>query len=74
MGMNPQITHAPCDLNQQQKRRDAARWAVARAIERKRGKRSLLDRLLGRTYADRDVTAEDLRARDGEDVFHGLRF
>ena len=72
--MNPQITHAPCDLNQQQKRRDAAKWSVARAIERKRGKRSLLDRLLGRTYADRDVTAEDLRARDGEDVFHGLRF
>jgi hypothetical protein len=74
MGMNPQITHAPCDLNQQQKRRDAARWSVARAIERKRGKRSLLDRLLGRTYADRDVTAEDLRHRDAEDVFHGLRF
>lgn len=72
--MNPQITHMPCDLNQQQKRRDAAKWSVARAIERKRGKRTLLDRVLGRTYPDRDVTAEDLRHCDGEDVFHGLQF
>ena len=39
-----------------------------------RGKRSLLDRVLRRTHADRDVTAEDLRHCDGEDVFHGLRF
>lgn len=72
--MNPQITHMPCDLNQQQKRRDAAKWSVARSIERARGKRTLLDRVLGRTHAARDVTAEDLRHRDGEDVFHGLQF
>jgi hypothetical protein len=72
--MNPQITHMPCDLNQQQKRRDAAKWSVARSIERSRGKRTLLDRVLGRTHAARDVTAEDLRHRDGEDVFHGLQF
>lgn len=72
--MHPQITHAPCDLNQQKKRLEAAKWSVARAIERKRGKRSLLERVLGRTRVDRDVTAEDLRHRDGEDVFHGLQF
>jgi hypothetical protein len=30
--------------------------------------------VLGRTHAARDVTAEDLRHRDGEDVFHGLQF
>lgn len=72
--MNPQITHMPCDLNQQQKRRDAAKWSIARSIERNRGKRSVLDRLLGRTHPARDVTAEDLRHCEGEDVFHGLQF
>jgi hypothetical protein len=72
--MNPQITHMPCDLNQQQKRRDAAKWSIARSIERSRGKRTLLDRVLRRTHAARDVTAEDLRHREGEDVFHGLQF
>lgn len=72
--MYPQITHIPCDLNQQQKRHDAAKGSVARAIERSQGKRSLLDRVLRRTRAVRDVTAEDLRPCDGEDVFHGLLF
>jgi hypothetical protein len=73
--MHPQITHMPCDLNQQQKRRDAQKARVARAIEHRRGKRSLLDRLLGRVPLYRDVTAEDLRlCETGEDVFHGLQF
>jgi hypothetical protein len=72
--MNPQITHMPCDLNQQQKRRDAAKWSVARSIERSRGRRTLLERVFGRTHAARDVIAVDLRHRDGEDVFHGLQF
>lgn len=72
--LSPQITHVPCDLNQQQQRRDARAWSVARAIERARGKRSLWDRVLRRTPVPRDVGAEDLRHCDGEDVFHSLRF
>ncbi len=73
--MHPQITHMPCDLNQQQKRRDAQKARVALAVERRRGKRSLLERVLRRTSLTREVTAEDLRlCESGEDVFHGLQF
>ena len=73
--MHPQITHMPCDLNQQQKRRDAQKARVALAIERRHGKRSLLERVLRRSPVTRDVTAEDLRlCETGEDVFHGLQF
>jgi hypothetical protein len=72
--MSPQITHIPCDLEQQQKRRDAKRWSVARAIERSRGKRSIWERLVRRTTVGRVIAPEDLRACDGEDVFHGLKF
>ena len=38
----PNITHLPCDLNQQQK------YSLARAVAWRMGKRSLLDRLLRR--------------------------
>jgi hypothetical protein len=72
--MNPQITHVPCDLDQQRKRIEAKRWSVARAVERSRGRRTLWDRLLRRRPEPRDVVAEDLRTREGEDVFHGLKF
>jgi hypothetical protein len=32
--MNPQITHMPCDLKQQQKRRDATKCVAARTAPR----------------------------------------
>jgi hypothetical protein len=72
--MNPQITHVPCDLDQQRDRLQARRWSVARAVERARGRRSLWDRVMRRSPLGRDLSAEDLRTCDGEDVFHGLRF
>jgi hypothetical protein len=72
--MNPQITHIPCDLDQQRKRIEAKRWSVARAVERSRGRRSLWDRIRRRSPVSRDVVAADLRTCEGEDVFHGLKF
>ncbi|HEX9123900.1 MAG TPA: hypothetical protein VF984_11195 [Actinomycetota bacterium] len=72
--MGPQITHMPCDLNQQQKRRDARKDSVARAVARRLGRRSLLDRVLRRRPSGPDVGAEELRGCDDEDVFHGFRF
>ena len=44
--MQPNITHMPCDLNQQQKRHDARKDSLARAVAWRMGKRSWLDRLL----------------------------
>jgi hypothetical protein len=72
--MHPQITHMPCDLNQQQKRRDARKASLARAVAARNGHRSWWERLLRRTPAVRELTAEDARNDEGEDVFHGLRF
>jgi hypothetical protein len=72
--MSPQITHMPCDLNQQQKRHDARKDSVARAVGRRLGRRSLLDRLLRRTPIRPDLGTEDLRHGEAEDVFHGFRF
>ena len=72
--ISPQITHLPCDLNQQQKRADARKDSVARAVGRLSGRRSIVDRLLRRHDAAFEVSAEDLRHRDGEDVFHSFRF
>jgi len=72
--LGPLISHVPCDLNQQKTREDARRDSVAREIERRRGKRFLLDRLLRRSGGGRDVSADDLRERPGEDVLHSLRF
>lgn len=72
--MNPQITHIPCDLDQQRDRMQAKRWSVARAVERARGRRSLWDRFMRRAPVGRDLSAEDLRTCDGEDVFRGLKF
>jgi hypothetical protein len=71
--ISPQITHLPCDLNQQQKRADARKDSVARAVGRLSGHRSMLDRLLRRSDVF-EVSAEDLRHCDGEDVFHSFRF
>jgi len=57
----PQITHIPCDLNQQHKRRVAARERLARAIKRRR--RGLRD----------DVPNAAVHS-DAEDIEHSLRF
>jgi len=70
----PNITHMPCDLDQQRKRADARRDSVARAVAWRNGRRSLLDRLLRRRAPLGELSAEDLRNCDGEDVFHGFRY
>jgi hypothetical protein len=72
--ISPQITHLPCDLNQQQKRADARKDSVARAVGRLSGRRSMVDRLLRREDVAFELSAEDLRHCDGEDVFHSFRF
>lgn len=72
--MGPLVSHLPCDLNQQRKRRDAKKRSVALAVARKNGYRSLLDRVLRRRPERPELTAEDLRTCDGEDVFHAFRF
>jgi hypothetical protein len=71
--IQPNITHLPCDLNQQQKRAEARKDSVARAILWQRGSRSWLDRLLRRGAPSIDVNAESVRHGDGEDVFHAFR-
>jgi hypothetical protein len=72
--IQPNVTHGPCDLNQQRKRAEARRDSVARAVARRSGRRSVLDRLLRRAASAPDVVADDLRVAEGEDVFHGFRF
>jgi hypothetical protein len=57
----PQITHVPCDLNQQHKRHVAARERLARAVKRRR--RGLLE----------DLPSAPVRS-EAEDVEHSLRF
>ena len=71
--IQPNITHMPCDLNQQRGRADARRDSVARAVAWRNGRRSLWDRLFGRRAPSCELAAEDLRNRDGEDVFHAFR-
>ena len=69
----PSITHLPCDLNQQQKRNDARKDSLARAVAWRMGRRSWLDRLLRRGTPGVELSAEDLR-RCGpeENVFHSF--
>lgn len=67
----PNITHAPCDLNQQRAREDARRASLARAVQWRRGERSVLDRVLRRAPIV-DLTADAVRHCGGEDVFHSL--
>jgi hypothetical protein len=69
----PNITHMPCDLNQQQKRHDARKDSLARAVAWRNGKRSLLDRLLRRGQPGLELSAEDLRRSESEDAFHGFQ-
>ncbi|HZD78837.1 MAG TPA: hypothetical protein VE646_02195 [Actinomycetota bacterium] len=72
--IGPQITHVPCDLNQQRKRQEARRDSVARAVARRLGRRSLWDRVLRRQPRRPELTAEDLRLPEGEDVHHSLLY
>ena len=70
--IQPNITHMPCDLNQQKKRDEARKDSLARAVMWGSGKRSLVDRLLRRRAPALDVTAEAARHAAGEDVFHSF--
>jgi len=73
--VGPVVSHLPCDLNQQRKRHEARMDRVSRALARAKGRRSLFDRILGRTPHATELSAEDLRDREpGEDVFHSFRF
>ena len=73
--MGPVVSHLPCDLNQQRKRHEARMDRVSRALARAKGRRSLFDRILGRTPHATELSAEDVRDREpGEDVFHSFRF
>ncbi|MGA9160548.1 MAG: hypothetical protein WB297_06745 [Actinomycetota bacterium] len=71
--MQPNITHMPCDLNQQQKRFDARKDSLARAVAYRMGKRSLLDRLLHRRTPLSELSAADLQPCETEDAFHGFQ-
>ena len=69
----PNITHLPCDLNQQQKRADARKDSLARAVAWRMGERSWLDRLFRRGSPGIDLSARDLRGcGPEEDVFHSF--
>ena len=68
----PNITHLPCDLNQQQKRNDARKDSVARAAAWRMGRRSLLDRLFRRGEPALELSAADLAPCECEDAYHGF--
>jgi hypothetical protein len=72
---SPVVTHPVCDLDMKRRVREARMDAIARAVVRTT-RRTLLDRLLGRTPAPLQAPcAEDLLHRDtGEDVWSALRF
>ncbi len=70
--IQPNITHMPCDLNQQQKRNDARKDSVARAAGWRMGRRSLLDQVLGRGTPALELSAADLSPCETEDAFHGF--
>jgi hypothetical protein len=70
--IQPNITHMPCDLNQQKKREEARKDSLARAVMWRSGRRSWLDRLLRRKAPSLEVTADAARHADGEDVFHSF--
>jgi len=73
--VGPVVNHVPCDLNQQRKRLDARMDKVSRALARAKGRRSLFQRILGRTPHATELSAGELRdAEPAEDVFHSLRF
>ena len=71
--IQPNISHMPCDLNQQRKRADARKDSIARAVAWHNGRRSLVDRLLRSRAPIGELSAEDLHHGAGEDVYHGFR-
>ena len=70
--IQPNITHMPCDLNQQKKRDEARKDSLARAVMWRSGRRSWVDRVLRRKAPSLEVTADSARHADGEDVFHSF--
>ena len=70
--IQPNITHLPCDLNQQQKRADARKDSIARAVSVRAGRRSLLERVFHRRRPTVAIDA-DAFDRTPEDVFHAFR-
>jgi hypothetical protein len=75
MTVGPVVSHLPCDLNQQRKRHEARMDRVSRALARAKGRRSMIDRILGRSPHVTELFAEDLReCEPAEDVFHSFRF
>ena len=70
--IQPNITHIPCDLNQQQKRNDARKDSVARAAAWRMGRRSALSRLLRRAEPALELSASDLGRCEAEDAYHGF--
>jgi hypothetical protein len=75
MRPDPVIGHPTCDLDLQRRIRQTRRDIVAGAVGRRRGKRSLLDRLLRRRHTEPPVNLDADALRDhGEDVWKSLRF
>ncbi len=70
--IQPNITHLPCDLNQQRKRDDARRDSLARAVQWRRRERTASDRLLRRRRPRLELTADATAHLSGEDVFHAF--
>ncbi len=72
------IGHPTCDMELQRRIHESRRDAVARAVRRRSlppGKRSFLDRVLGRHPGQDSVELDATALRDrGEDVWHSLRF
>jgi hypothetical protein len=73
---SPVTTHPTCDLATQRRIAQARHDALVRSIGRNRGRRTILDRVLGREPGDRprrEVLAADLEPQH-EDVWKSLRF
>ncbi len=71
---SPVITHPVCDVDLQRRIRDARRDAVARSVGRK-GRMTVLDRVLSRDPGDRPVHVDSrVFEPTGEDVGHAFRF
>ncbi len=72
--IQPNITHLPCDLNQQRKRDDARRDSLARAVQWRRRERTASDRPFRwrRRRPRLELTADATAHAAGEDVFHAF--
>ena len=69
------IGHPTCDLDLQRRIRQTRKDMVSRAVGRKGGKRSLLDRLLRRRRDEPPLNLDADALRDhSEDVWKSLRF